>query len=100
MQQLVLAVAALGFMLSISYIFIKSLQTVGPSRAFILTLMLADLFLIMLMLLGLDRPWKTLYLRGKPAWTITYLQLFLVVKIPITAWATWNRERLREVLGG
>ncbi len=100
MADLMLGIAALGFMAAISYIFIKSLQAVGPTRAFLLTLMLADLYIIMLMLLGLDRPWKALYLRGRPVWNITYLQLFLMVKIPLTAWATWNRDRLRAVLGG
>ena len=95
-----LALAALGFIFSISYIFIKALQAVGPTKAFLLTLMLADLFIVMLMLLGLDRPWRVLYINGRPVWTITYLQLFLLVKLPLTAYLTMNREQLRKVLEG
>ena len=95
-----LALTALGFIFSISYIFIKALQTVGPTKAFLLTLMLADLFIVVLMLLGLDRPWRILYISGRPVWTITYLQLFLVFKLPLTAYLTFNREQLRKVLEG
>ena len=95
-----LALAAISFMFATAYIFIKALQTIGPTRAFLLTLMIADLFIVMLMLLGLDRPWRILYISGRPVWTITYLQLFLVFKLPLTAYLTFNREQLRKVLEG
>ena len=94
-----LALAAISFMFATAYIFIKALQAVGPTKAFLLTLMLADLFIIMLMLLGLDRPWRVLYLNGRPYWTITYLQLFLAFKLPLTIYLTWNREQLQRILG-
>ena len=99
-MQLDLALAAISFMFATAYIFIKTLQSIGPTRAFILTLMLADLFIVMLMLLGLDRPWRILYINGRPVWTITYLQLFLVFKLPLTAYITFNREQLKRVLEG
>ncbi|WFO75642.1 hypothetical protein J4526_01810 [Desulfurococcaceae archaeon MEX13E-LK6-19] len=97
-MELVAAAALAAFMLSITYAFVKIAERQGIAKAFIAALILADLFVILLMLLGIDRPLIIIKTRLGST-TITYLQVFLLLKVPFTIWSIVNREQLRRILG-
>ena len=98
-MELYTALSIAAFFISVAYVFVRISEYHGITRGFIAAMLCADLYAIMLMLLGIDRPMLIITIRGNPVITITYMQVFLIMKIPFTIWTVMNRERITKILG-
>ncbi|MCD6085186.1 MAG: hypothetical protein J7J20_06590 [Desulfurococcales archaeon] len=96
-----LAVKALvlaAFILSLAYVFARVAQQHGMTKAMIAVMVLVDIYAIALCLLGIDRPLFVVTTRlGNAA--VTALELFLLVKIPLTIYIIIKSKQLQQVLG-
>ena len=97
-MNLVFVLVVLGFMLSTAYIFVKISERYGLAKGFIALMLAADIYVVLLMLLGIDRPILVIKTRIGSI-TITILTLFLLIKIPMTIYSILKIEQLRKILG-
>ena len=79
---------------STAYAFVKVLDiTKSFARALLAVSALADLYLVILWILGVDRPLFTIvFQRTGAGVTVTALTLFVPVKLAFTLWL-WLRSR-------
>jgi len=87
-----------AFIVSIAYIFTRIALQHGMTKAFIAVMILVDIYAVILMILGIDRPIFIVTTRLGNA-TVTALELFLLVKIPLTVYIIIKSEQLQQVLG-
>ena len=92
------AIAVLAFIVGISWIFTKTLEKYGIGKAFIVSMLFTDIFLVVFLVLGVDRPLFTVYTRIGST-TFTAVEVLLFVKLPITAYLIAKSNKVVEVLG-
>ena len=85
-----------AFFVSLAYVFGKTVQR-GLVEAMIAVMVLADIYALFLMLLGIDRPWIMVCTR-LGCITITYLQAFLLAKLPLTIYTMLKKKQLKQTL--
>ena len=98
MQQLYYAIVLAAFIVSLSLIFVKTAEKYGLAKAVIALMITADVFTVMLLVLGIDRPLFIITTRVGSL-TVTALMMFLIVKIPFTIWTIAKSSKLQRVLG-
>jgi len=91
---LVKGLVAVSVAVSTTYAFVKVLDTTKSfAKAVLAVSALADLYLVILWILGVDRPLFTImFQRTGTGVTVTALTLFVPVKIAFTLWL-WLRSR-------
>ena len=92
------AIAVLAFIVGISWIFIKAMEKYGIGKAFIVAMLFTDIFLVVFLVLGVDRPLFTVYTRIGST-TFTAVEILLFFKLPITAYLIAKSNKVVEVLG-
>lgn len=78
-----IAIATLGYM------YVRIFERAGLLPALFGTSLMVDLFTLMLILLGIDRPWLLLCTK-LGCITITYATAFLSVKLPLTLYTGYK----------
>ncbi|BEP17066.1 hypothetical protein PYJP_04180 [Pyrofollis japonicus] len=97
MQQLAYIVIAAA-MVSVAYVFAKIFERAGFTKALLAISVLIDFYLIILWILGVDRPLYLVCTRIG-CFTVTALMLFLPIKLLFTIYLVLRQEMLKRVLG-
>ena len=92
------ALAALAYMAIVAWVFMQTLKTTrSMSRAFIATLLVADLAALAMLFLGIDRPVARVCTRIGCT-TVTAMEIFLALKVPVTLYSIAKQGKLRQLL--
>ena len=97
-MDLAVVAAIVAFVLAAAYVFTKITMQLGLAKGFIAVMILADIYAVMFMLLGIDRPLFIVSTRLGSI-TVTALELFLLVKIPLTVYSIIKMKALQQVFG-
>jgi len=92
------AVAILAFVIGIAWIFTKTMEKYGIGKAFIVSMLFTDIFLVVFLVLGVDRPLFMIQTRIGST-TVTAVEILLLFKMPITAYLIAKSSKIVEVLG-
>lgn len=85
-------------MLSVAYLFAKVFERGGFVKALLASSILIDFYLLLMYLLGIDRPLYLVCTRIGCI-TITALMLFIPLKLMFTLYLVVRQEALRRILG-
>ena len=93
---LVLAAA----IISIAYVFAKTVEKAGFTKAVLAVSVLIDFYLVILWILGIDRQLFTIYFsRLGTGITITALSIFIPVKLIFTVYMFIRLRQIQQALG-
>ena len=97
---IVKAVVIFAAIVSVAYVFAKTVQAAGFTKAILATSVVIDFYLIIMWLLGIDRPLFTLsFARIGVSLTITALTLFIPLKLLFTIYLFIKSRQLQAALG-
>jgi len=98
MNLIVNGLVAAAVAIAAAYVFVKTLQY-GFTKALLAVSVLIDFYLIILWLLGIDRPLYTIYFaRLNTSITITALTLFIPLKLVFTIYLFTRQRSLAQAL--
>ena len=90
-------IVLVALVLSLAYVFAKAMQR-SLADAIVAVMILANIYAILLMLLGVDRPLAIICTR-LGCTTITCIQAFLLLETPLTIIAIIKKKQLKQALG-
>ena len=100
MNSIATSIVVAAAVISIAYVFVKTLASQGFVKALLATSVMVDFVLVILWLLGVDRPVFVVYFeRTGTSITVTALTLALPFKLLFTLYLFYKQRELTSLLG-